>query len=134
MSSDPASTPTADQFATMLAKGKIAADQFGTGRPQIHRTVRAFVSEVRLTTDKVELTLDALALAKLLELPVQSAPLKSSIAVSLKRRGAVLKLVTPAGTAAQPSVDRTLINAIARGRKWGQELQDDPEFTLARIG
>ena len=128
------SLPSPDQLGPLLVRVKTIADKLAGPRSQALRTVRDLVAEVRLLVEQVEVVLDEVRLARLLDIPRINDPVRLSVTAKLKRSGLAMKLIMPNGTAAVAKVDRTLVRAIVRGRDWWQELLADTKLTLASIG
>ena len=129
-----AKMPTPDDLNTIIANGKEAAAKLAGARAPASKLLRHLVAEVRLGTDQVSIVLDPSNLGTLLDLNGKTEAITLTIAARLKRRGGVMRLVTPSGSAAAPAVDRTLVKAIVQGRAWWQELVADNSLTLEAIG
>jgi len=122
-----------DALKSILERGKVAAETLASQRSAATLLVRELVAEVRLGAGQVSIAVVPKALGDLLKAELSSEPLTFNLAGRLKRRGHVMKLVTPMGTAASPDVDRTLVKAIVQGRRWWQELLADTNITLRDI-
>ncbi len=117
-----------------MANGKEAAAKMAGPRVLAAKLLRDLVAEVRLVTDQVSIVLDPSKLGTLLDFNGMAEAPTLTVAAQLKRRGGVMRLITPSGSAAAPAVDRTLVKAIVQGRAWWQELQTDNSLTLDVIG
>ena len=122
-----------DAIKAILERGKVAAETIASQRSAATMLVRELVAEVRLGTEQVSIAIAPKALADLLKAELSSEPVTLDLVARLKRRGHVMKLITPMGTAVTPEVDRTLAKAIVQGRRWWQELLADTNITLRDI-
>ena len=129
-----AGMPPPDELNAIIAKGKEAAIMLAGLRAPAAKLLRDLVAEVRLGTAQVSILLNPSKLAKLIDPSVIAEVPTLTVAARLKRRGGVMRLVTPSGSAAAPAVDRTLVKAIVQGREWWQELLADDSLTLDAIG
>ncbi len=129
-----AGMPSPDELETIIANGKDAVARMAGPRAPAAKLLRQLVVEVRLGTDQVSIVLDPSKLGALLELSEMAGAPPLTVAARLKRRGGVMRLITPSGSAAAPVVDRTLVKAIVQGRGWWQELLADNTLTLDAIG
>ena len=128
-----AGMPSPDELNTIIANGKEAAAKLAGPRVLAAKLLRNLVAEVRLGTAQVSIVLDPSKLASVLELNGKTEAVTLTVAARLKRRGGVMRLITPSGSAAAPAVDRTLLKAIVQGRAWWQELLTDNSLTLDAI-
>ncbi|HJP69853.1 MAG TPA: recombinase family protein, partial [Sphingomicrobium sp.] len=122
-----------DEFKAIMARGKKAATKLAGPRAPAAKLLRALVAEVRLEMGQVGIELNTAKLASLFEISLLSEDVKIDVAVRLKRSGMVMRLVTHDGSAAAPTVDRTLVKAIVQGRSWWQELQTNTSMSLEDI-
>jgi site-specific DNA recombinase len=129
-----AGMPSPDELNTIIANGKEAAAKLAGPRAPATKLLRELVVEVRLGTDQVSIVLDPSKLATVLDLSGMAEAPTLTVAARLKRRGGVMRLITPSGSAAAPAVDRTLAKAIVQGCAWWQELLADDSLTLDGIG
>ena len=129
-----AGMPSPEELNTMMANGKEAAVKLAGPRAPAAKLLRQLVAEVRLGTDQVSIVLDPSNVSILLELSGMAEATTLTVAARLKRRGGVMRLITPSGSAAAPAVDRTLVKALVQGRSWWQELLADNNLTLDAIG
>ena len=129
-----AEMPSPDELNSIIANGKEAAATLAGPRVPAAKLLRQLVAEVRLGTDQVSIVLDPSNVSILLELSGMAEATTLTVAARLKRRGGVMRLITPSGSAAAPAVDRTLVKAIVQGRAWWQELLADNNLTLDAIG
>jgi site-specific DNA recombinase len=129
-----AKMPSPDELNTIIANGKEAAARMAGPRAPAAKLLRDLVAEVRLGTDQVSILLDASMLGTLLELSGTIEAPTLTMAARLKRRGGVMRLITPSGCAAAPAIDRTLVKAIVQGRGWWQELLADNRLNLDALG
>ena len=129
-----AGMPSPDELNTIIANGKEAAAKLAGPRVPAAKLLRQLVTEVRLGTDQVSIVLNASESCTLLDLTRMAEAPTLTVASRLKRRGGVMRLITPSGSAAAPVVDRTLVKAIVQGRAWWQELLADNNLTLDAIG
>jgi len=128
-----AGMPSPDEFNTIIARGKAAAARLAGPRAPGAKLLRDLVAEVRLDDEQISIMLDARNLASLLEIELSDEPLTVTVAARLKRNGGVMKLITPGGGAALPTVDRTLVRTIIRARTWWDQLCADPTLTVSGI-
>ena len=129
-----AGMPSPDELNTIISNGKEAAARMAGPRVPAAKLLRSLVAEVRLGTDQVSIVLDPSKLGTLLDLNGMAEAVTLTVAARLKRRGGVMRLITPSGSTAAPAVDRTLVKAIVQGRGWWQELLADNSLTLDAIG
>jgi site-specific DNA recombinase len=129
-----AKMPSPDELNSIIANGKEAAATLAGPRVPAAKLLRQLVAEVRLGTDQVSIVLDPSNVSILLELSGMAEATTLTVAARLKRRGGVMRLITPSGSAAAPAVNRTLVKAIVQGRAWWQELLADKNLTLDAIG
>ena len=125
--------PSPDAFQAIIARGKAVSSTLTGPRAPAAELLRDLVAEVRLGAEQVSILLDARKLASLLEIEPFDESVILKVAARLKRNGGVMKLITPGGTSAAPSIDRKLAKAIVQGRSWWQELQDNSGMTLEDI-
>ena len=118
---------------SILERGKVAAETLASQRSSATSLVRQLVAEVRLGAEEVSIAIAPKALADHLKAELSSERITLHLAARLKRRGHVMRLITPMGTAALPDIDRTLVKAIVQGRRWWQELLADTNKTLRDI-
>ena len=128
-----AQMPSPDEFHAIFARGKAAAAKLCGPRAPGAELLRDLVAEVRLGGEQVGIMLDARKLATLLEIELPDELLTLTVAARLKRNGCVMKLITPGGRAALPTVDRTLVRTIIRARTWWGQLCADPTLTVTGI-
>ena len=129
-----AGMPSPDELNTIISNGKEAAARMAGPRVPAAKLLRSLVAEVRLGTDQVSIVLDPSKLGTLLDLNGMAEAVTLTVAARLKRRGGVMRSITPSGSTAAPAVDRTLVKAIVQGRGWWQELLADNSLTLDAIG
>ena len=129
-----AGMPSPDELNTIISNGKEASERMAGPRVAAAKLLRSLVAAVRLGTDQVSIVLDPSKLGTLLDLNGMAEAVTLTVAARLKRRGGVMRLITPSGSAAAPAVDRTLVKAIVQGRGWWQELLADNSLTLDAIG
>ena len=129
-----AGMPSPDELNTIISNGKEAAARMAGPRVPAAKLLRSLVAEVRLGTDQVSIVLDPSKLGTLLDLNGMAEAVTLTVAARLKRRGGVMRLITPSGSTAAPAVDPTLVKAIVQGRGWWQELLADNSLTLDAIG
>lgn len=125
--------PSPDALKEILARGKIAAEKVASQHSAATILVRELLAEVRLGAEQICIAIVPKALANILETELSDEPVALHVAALLKRRGHVMKLITATGTAAAPTIDRTLVKAIVQGRRWWQELLADANVTLRDI-
>ena len=129
-----AGMPSPDELNAIIANGKEAAARLAGPRAPAAKLLRELVAEVRLGTDQVSILLEPSKLGTLLELSGTIEAPTLAMAARLKRRGGVMRLIMPSGSAAAPAIDRTLVKAIVQGRGWWQELLADNSLNLDAIG
>jgi hypothetical protein len=125
--------PSPDALKEILARGKIAAEKVASQHSAATILVRELLAEVRLGAEQICIAIVPKALANILETELSDEPVALHVAALLKRRGHVMKLITATGTAAAPTIDRTLVKAIVQGRRWWQELLADANVNLRDI-
>ena len=129
-----AGMPSPDELNSIMANGKEAGERMAGPRLPAAKLLRHLIAEIRLGMDQVSIVLDSSKLGTLLDFNGISKAPTLTVAARLKRRGGVMRMITPSGSAAAPAVDRTLVKAIVQGRAWWQELQTDSSLTLEAIG
>ena len=122
--------PAADELTAIVRRSKEAASTLAGPREQAAKQLRKVVGEIRLGPKQLSILLNAAALAELFEIRMTNEPIKLDIAVRLKRSGHVMRLIQMNGSAAEPSVDRTLAKAVVQGRSWWRELQLKTDMTI----
>ena len=122
-----------DELHAVARRSKEAASALSGQREQSAKRLRNIIAEVRLGREQVSIVLNPTALEALLGIPITNAAIKLDIAGRLKRSGHVIRLIQRNGSAAAPSVDRTLVKAIVQGRGWWRELQSNSDMTIEDV-
>jgi len=122
-----------DELHAVARRSKEAASALSGQREQSAKRLRNIIAEVRLGREQVSIVLNPTALEALLGIPITNAAIKLDIAGRLKRSGHVMRLIQRNGSAAAPSVDRTLVKAIVQGRGWWRELQSNSDMTIEDV-
>jgi len=122
-----------DELHAVARRTKEAASALSGQREQSAKRLRNIIAEVRLGREQVSIVLNPTALEALLGIPITNAAIKLDIAGRLKRSGHVMRLIQRNGSAAAPSVDRTLVKAIVQGRGWWRELQSNSDMTIEDV-
>ena len=79
--------PSPNQIGLLLVRGKAIAEKLAGPRSQALRIVRDLVAEVRVREERVDVALDPMRIAKLLEVPRILEPIHLNIPAKLKRSG-----------------------------------------------
>ncbi len=114
----------------IIARSREAASALAGPRSQSAARFRDLIAQIRLGGEQVSIMLNPTALEALLHVRITNAAIKLDIAGRLKRSGHVMRLIQRNGSAAAPTVDRTLVRAIVQGRRWWLELQANTELTI----
>ncbi len=93
--------------------------------------------------ERAELHPDGIRLSLKLPLPTSGKPVAGSatcisitrqIPLQVRRRGVEMRLVVGAGSASVPRVDSTILKAIARARRWFDDLVSGRAASMVEIG
>ena len=122
--------PPPDELNTIVKRSKDAASTLAGPRAQAAKRLRNLIAEIRLGADQVSILLDPTAVGSLIGNKVTSETIKLDIVARLKRSGHVTRLIQPNGSAAAPTVDRTVVKAIVQGHTWWRELQANADMTV----
>ena len=122
--------PSPHEIRAIVQRSKEAASALAGPRAQAAKRLRGLIAEIRLGRDQVSIQINPAALETLLDVRVTNAPIKLDITGRLKRSGHVMRLIQRNGSAAAPTVDRTLVKAIVQGRSWWRELQSNIDMTV----
>ena len=122
--------PSPDELNAIVKRSKEAVSMLAGPRAQAAKRLRNLIAEIQLSADQVSILLNPTELGALLEIGVTNETIKLEIAGRLKRNGHVMRLIQRNGRAAAPTIDRTLVKAIAQGRGWWRELQSNTAMTI----
>ena len=122
--------PSPDALNAIAGRGKDAATTLAGRRDPAAKLLRDLIAEIRLGADQVSILLNPIALGLLLGVSISNEALRLNVNARLKRSGRVMRLIQQNGSAAAPTVDRTLVRAIVQGRSWWRELQANTDMTI----
>lgn len=121
--------------STIEAAGTLASELANRLQSRDRKLVRDLVNSVKVGTEGIVLTVDAIQLRRVLSVPLgkhDEAQLTLDCKVRLKRTGMAMRLVEPDGRGAHYEVDRSLVELLAQARKWWDRLSDG-ETTIAAL-
>ena len=122
--------PSPDDLDAIVKRSKDAASSLAGSRTQATRRLCSLIAEIQVGREQVSILLNPTGLEALLDAGITNETIKLDIAARLKRSGHVMRLIQLNGSAAAPTVDRTLVKAIVQGRSWWRELQASTDLTI----
>ena len=98
--------------------------------------LKTLVERVELHQDSIRLSirLPVSASAKVMANTPDHLLLNRQIPLKVKRRGVELRLIIGAGAGASPRIDSTILKAIARSRRWFDDLVSGRSASMVEIG